>query len=192
MTNPQKINYSMGGVYKITNLKTNEIYIGSTVSLMRRRNSHFLRLKSNSHYNKHLQSSYSKYGEEFFEFSVILVCEPFELLRYEQFFIDSKRPEFNKRIIAESNRGRKLSNRHKNAISLGNKGKQKPKDFGEKIRKAKLGSKWTESQRENFKNSRIGMKLNYPKNRKPFSDEYKKQQSIRIKNWWAERKKNGI
>ena len=82
---------SKKGVYKITNLINNKFYIGSTIdSFKTRLKAHFNKLRVNKHSNKHLQSSFNKYGEENFEVSLIYFGESLEDIRNkEQELIDS-------------------------------------------------------------------------------------------------------
>lgn len=62
-----------GGIYKIINLKNGKVYIGSTQNFKQRAYDHNKHLKNNTHYNKHLQASFNKYGEDVFVFEVIEV-----------------------------------------------------------------------------------------------------------------------
>ncbi len=78
-----------GGIYAIFNLKTVQVYIGSTMFMKRRKRDHFWSLREKRHVNKKLQHSFDKYGEEFFEFKVLELCDsPSELLYLEQRYID--------------------------------------------------------------------------------------------------------
>ena len=43
------------GIYKIVNLQTGKYYVGSTKDFKRRKQTHFSRLKNNTHTNKHLK-----------------------------------------------------------------------------------------------------------------------------------------
>lgn len=63
-----KINYS---VYKIKNKITNQCYIGVDSYYPKRIRQHQSRLRNNKHRNKHLQSSYNKYGIENFTFELL-------------------------------------------------------------------------------------------------------------------------
>lgn len=83
------------GIYQIRNLITNDIYIGGSKRLKIREGQHFSALKNNKHENRNLQSVYNKHGLENFVFEILLYCEPFELTRYEQWFVDNRHPEYN-------------------------------------------------------------------------------------------------
>lgn len=78
----------MTGIYKITNLITNKVYIGSAKNIDIRIKAHISKLKGNFHINKHLQSSYNKYGEENFKFEIIREVSNNILRRAEQFYIN--------------------------------------------------------------------------------------------------------
>lgn len=62
------------GIYKITNLINNKVYIGQSRDLKTRIYKHNYYLKNNQHINKHLQNSYNKYGIESFKFEIIEYC----------------------------------------------------------------------------------------------------------------------
>lgn len=62
------------GVYLITNLENNKIYVGSTINSFKERwMAHIQKLRSNKHSNQYLQSSFNKYGENKFKFSILEV-----------------------------------------------------------------------------------------------------------------------
>lgn len=58
----------VGYIYQIENLITHESYIGQTVDINRRKNTHFNNLRKNKHDNPKLQNSWNKYGEQEFHF----------------------------------------------------------------------------------------------------------------------------
>lgn len=58
-------------IYILKNLKNNKVYIGSTNNINRRFYNHLKDLRTNKHYNKHLQHSWNKYGEENFIFETL-------------------------------------------------------------------------------------------------------------------------
>jgi group I intron endonuclease len=61
------------GVYKLTNLINNRIYIGSAKEFKERWKQHHYALKKNKHSNKFLQADYNKCGEDAFKFEVLEV-----------------------------------------------------------------------------------------------------------------------
>jgi len=113
------------GVYEIINTINGNRYIGSSVRITSRLSAHKCRLRQNKSHNKHLQSAYSKYGEESFMFRPLLYCDPKNVLMYEQMCLDGMQSNYNKTKSAESPfTGCKLSEEQKKQIglrSLGNK-----------------------------------------------------------------------
>lgn len=79
----------MIGIYKITNLKTEKIYVGSSINIEQRWNKHKALLRHNKHENIKLQNSWNKHGEDNFEFSVIEECVENELIQKEQYYLDT-------------------------------------------------------------------------------------------------------
>lgn len=79
------------GVYQIRNLVNNKVYIGSTVtSFIYRWRQHHSKLKMGKHKNAHLQSSYTKYGDSSFEYTILYVGTSLEDIRIkEQEFINA-------------------------------------------------------------------------------------------------------
>lgn len=59
------------GVYKITNMLNDKVYVGSSVNMKRRQYIHFWLLRRGRHDNIHLQRAYNKDGENNFNFEVI-------------------------------------------------------------------------------------------------------------------------
>lgn len=83
----QKRSY-LSGVYKIENIHTNEVYIGSTSNMTKRWGIHLNRLRRNEHHSQKLQQAFNEYGVEAFTFSVIEVCSKKESLKREKFYIE--------------------------------------------------------------------------------------------------------
>ena len=76
-------------IYKIKNLITNKIYIGSSCNgLTRRKRVHISNLSNNKHHSNKLQHSYNKYGIENFIFEIIEYCTKYEIIDREQYWID--------------------------------------------------------------------------------------------------------
>jgi len=93
------------GIYKITNTATGSCYIGSAVDIRARWRSHKSALNTHRKAPPKLQRAWDKYGERVFEFTVLLLCAPENLLVYEQACIDAFSPRYNTRKTAESNLG---------------------------------------------------------------------------------------
>lgn len=61
----------MKGIYKITNLINQKVYIGQSDRLNDREREHFYRLNRNEHHNEHLQRAFNKYGKDNFIFECV-------------------------------------------------------------------------------------------------------------------------
>lgn len=138
------------GIYMIQNKLNNKMYIGQAVDIEDRWKHHVWGLGGDYHDNTHLQRSWNKYGEENFEFTVLLECEESDLNMYEEYYIfelmtydprvgynkkyggNSGRPtEEIKRKMSDSNKGEKHymygkhhSEVHKRKISESLKGEK--------------------------------------------------------------------
>lgn len=75
----------MTGIYRLVSPE-GHVYFGQAICLEKRRKGHFKSLTKGTHYNKHVQAVYNKYG---LVFEPILVCDPDELDIYEQCLLDS-------------------------------------------------------------------------------------------------------
>lgn len=133
------------GVYKILNKVNNKLYIGSSTFAQSRLRLHKSHLRKNKHVNKHLQSSFNKYGIENFQFEIIEICSELNLIEREQYWIDllntcNKDKGYNKRKKAESNFGLKRSVETRKKISEAKKGKRYlPDEHYQKLADQKRG-----------------------------------------------------
>lgn len=119
------------GIYRITNITNNKIYIGSAVNINKRWRDHKWYLKENKHHNSHLQSSYNKYGLENFEFIVELECNIIDLLIEERKLIkkyNSNNNQFGYNVNDPEHifLGRNHSEETKKKLSLQKIGKKNP------------------------------------------------------------------
>jgi group I intron endonuclease len=87
------------GIYCIVNTINQKKYIGSSKNLHNRLMSHRAYLRTNNHFNKKLQNSWNKYGENNFQYFIMEFCEENVLLEREQYYINKVKPWFN--IIVE-------------------------------------------------------------------------------------------
>lgn len=102
------------GIYVILNTINNKKYVGSTIHFNNRWSRHKYRLNKKCHSNQHLQNAWHKYGSGSFKFEILeYVINTDSLVKTEQYWIDKLRPEYNKRIIAENNKGYKMTDEQK-------------------------------------------------------------------------------
>ena len=145
MENKVKGEEKIIGVYKILNKVNNKLYVGSSTFVQSRLRLHKSHLRKNKHVNKHLQSSFNKYGIENFQFLLIEECEESNLIEREQYWIDlldtcNKDKGYNKRSKAESNFGLKRSLETRKRISEAKKGKKfLPDEHYQKLADQKRG-----------------------------------------------------
>ena len=76
------------GIYCITNKINDKKYIGLSRDIRRRWNEHKSDLRNNNHANIYLQREWNIYKEDSFEFSIIELCEPYEICDREKYYID--------------------------------------------------------------------------------------------------------
>lgn len=149
------------GVYKITCLSNDKIYIGSSKHILGRIEAHKIHLRKNKHRNPHLQNAWDKYGEENFTFEILEECDIENLLEREQYWMDytlcyNRENGFNNCIKSDSPLGYRHTEEDKLRMSIIKKeqiknGIAKPpvntnykphsEESKEKIRKSKLGDK---------------------------------------------------
>lgn len=127
------------GIYIITNNQNGNQYIGSSNNLYGRESYHKTALVRNYHHNQHLQRAYNKYGEDIFEFRIIIYCDPANLILFEQRFMDFYKPKYNMNPKAESCAGRVLSEEHKRKIGDAHKGMIASKETKRKLSLARRG-----------------------------------------------------
>lgn len=103
--------YNSSGVYKIVNTQNGKFYIGSAQCFRTRFNSHVSKFNTGLHHNKHLYSSYNKYGTDSFEFHILELCEKTDLYSREQYYLDLLKPEYNSQEKAGIWRGNNSTSR---------------------------------------------------------------------------------
>lgn len=75
------------GIYKITNLKNNKVYIGQSIEIERRWDKHRCYYKNEKNHRYKLYRAMSKYGLENFTFEIIEECLVDELNEREKYWI---------------------------------------------------------------------------------------------------------
>lgn len=79
----------MQGIYKITNISNDKVYIGQAVNIKARFSKHKWALRNNKHHSIHLQRAWNLYGEDAFKFEIIEeVTEANQLVILEQKYLD--------------------------------------------------------------------------------------------------------
>ena len=76
------------GVYSITNIVNGKMYIGSSKHVFQRYREHKKDLNNGTHAGAELQNDWNKYGEDKFEFNLLLETSYADSLKYEREFIE--------------------------------------------------------------------------------------------------------
>jgi len=167
-------------IYQIKNNINGKIYIGSTVNFDQRKKGHLSLLKNCNHPNSHLQSSFSKYGEDSFSFSIVKVVDIISLREEEDFYIE-KNKSYDRKIgynIEKQSNHKRHSVETKRKISESLMGHKVSKESRDKMRQAKIGTnfhmghKHTEETKEKIRKKILGTKKG------PRSEEVKKKISL--------------
>lgn len=151
----------MIGIYKITNLVNNKVYIGQAIDIDKRWYEHINDLKNNKHINKHLQRAWNKYREENFKFEVIEDCVEDKLTEREQYWIDyyegiNSKNNYNFRNAGNRGKFSEISIQKRTKTRRGFKHSIETK---QKMSKSHIGIKHTEETRKKLSNYHKGKKL---------------------------------
>lgn len=157
------------GIYKIQSIvKPDRCYIGSAINISDRWSKHLSQLRKNEHHSIQLQRHFNKYGESDLMFSILLGCEKNDLLKTEQYFLDSCPSYFNTCKVAGSSLGVKYSKERNEKISKGKKGSHRSQEACKKTS-------------DSLKKTWELRKLNGPIKLKNHSEEANKKKSERMK-----------
>lgn len=63
------------GIYTITNIINNKIYVGKSKNIKYRFTEHLKCLENNKHHNIYLQNAFNKYGKEAFKLEILEECD---------------------------------------------------------------------------------------------------------------------
>ena len=173
------------GIYCIGNLVNNKKYIGKSIDVLKRIQSHKSSMKLKKRENKHLLCAVEKYGLNNFNFYVIETCDLNELTIKEKYWIkyyNTTNPEYGynfteggegisnpneeaRKNLSNSHKGKKASSETKTKMSLSGKGKSH-KDYNriikeetkEKISKSSKGKKQSQETKNKISQKNIGSK----------------------------------
>lgn len=121
----------MVGIYKITNLLTQDCYVGKSKHVEKRWKEHFCKGYGAIH-SKSFQEDIDKYGASGFSFELIEECGVPELHERERFWIGKLNPSYNTVRL-----GHPVSSETRKKISESLTGRKQPRELVEK-RKAAL------------------------------------------------------
>lgn len=139
LSNLNKINKNISGIYAIINILNNHKYVGSSIHIKNRLYQHRALLRSNKHHSIHLQNAYNKYGEDKFIWVILEVCEPIKstLLYLEQKYLDLK-PEYNIAQLASCPAQLHQSQETKDKRAAKLRGRKRSKEFCEHLSKVRM------------------------------------------------------
>jgi len=188
------------GIYKITNTKTGNCYVGQSVNIKQRLNNHFHSLSKGLHGNKHLQHSYNLYGADSFKTEVLEECSVDDLNEREQYWIDYfgeklynmcrvvgstrglSHSEETKRKISKAITGQKRSEETKRKMSEAKKGEKRSEETKRRMSESKKGEKKSEETKRRMSEARKGKKI------APKTEETKRKMSQSRKAYWAKKR----
>lgn len=127
----------ISGIYAILS-PSGELYIGSSQNIYKRWGQHQYHLIRKTHHNRYLQAAWEKY-KGLFEFYILLICAPKDLILYEQQFLDFYTPKYN---IS------KYANRNFNALGVKRSEETKQKISQALLGKTKKGHAPTEAAKQ--------------------------------------------
>jgi group I intron endonuclease len=166
------------GIYTITCLVNEKIYLGFAKNFTIREDKHFRMLKNDKHTNEHLQNAYNLYGKENFKFEILEYYpnEGFILPSMEHYWAGllnvhnryfgynikpthpygkNKQSTETRMKISKANKGKTSPKKGKPLeeqqilqMSLSRKGKKKSKETKEKMSEVAKNRKWTEETKE--------------------------------------------
>lgn len=167
-------NFRLPAIYKITNHKTNKVYIGSTTNIITRQYDHFRLLNKNKHPNKHLQRSWNKYGPTIFSLLPLENTKKEDMLIREQYWIDfynslkngfnKIRPMLTKGTLEYDERSKRRKRYRENNLE---KCKQAVKKSKQKFKET-----YPEQFKENNKKYSIKFRENNPQKAKEINKKY--------------------
>lgn len=99
-----KENQNKSGIYWLTNLKTGDIYIGSSSNLFNRFRNYF-NVSYLSRNNYIISRALIKYGYINFSLDILEYCDISILLEREQYYLDLLQPRYNILKLAGSSKG---------------------------------------------------------------------------------------
>lgn len=155
------MNLNRSGIYEIVNTRNGKRYVGSAKCLRVRFGKHRRSLSVGKHHSGYLQRAWDKYGVAAFEFHVLMICAPDDLLDYEQRAINGLDPAYNICRTAGSQLGRVPSAEARARMSIAHLDRKFSPEHCAKIAASKLGKRRpmpSLTARENMAKAQFGRK----------------------------------
>ena len=159
----------MIGIYKITNIKSNKVYIGQSINIKSRKTHHFSDLRGNRHPNRFLQHSWNKYGEMNFKFKILEYCSKQQLDEKEVYWINyykSNNQKYGYNLESGGHKNKQHNERSKKLMSIKSKNAIRTSEWRYKIGKAHKGKVLSKSTKEKIRQYNLGKKYSTETNLK--------------------------
>lgn len=145
------------GIYTITNLLDNKIYVGYATNFRKRKGDHISNLRKNKHKNIHLQRAFNRDGESNFKIELLEEYNIDILPSMEHYWcniLQTHNPEKGYNILPTSEFGLITHSKEtRNKISNKLKNKKKSKEHIQNISDSKKGFITTNEIKEKLRNS---------------------------------------
>ena len=125
MAGDTRMKDKISGIYYIKNLINNKLYIGQSIDVYTRLSRHKTDLRG-SRDSKHLQRAYDKYGEDNFEFKLLMECSEDDLDFWEKHYIeqlDTQNENCGYNLDGGGSKSRLMSDKTKSLMSIARKGR---------------------------------------------------------------------
>ena len=139
------------GIYMIRCKINNKVYIGRSKNIKDRWKQHKRELRNNKHYNKNIQKDWNKYGQDCFEFNIIVECEEYKLNELERKYINEYKScdfGYNMTLGKDENGAEIYTEETKKKMSEAKKGKTRSEETKKKISETKMGYNHTEETKK--------------------------------------------
>ena len=139
------------GIYMIKCKINNKVYIGQSKNIKKRFNYHRSALNRNNHDNDLLQNDWNKYGQDYFEFNIIVECEEHKLNELEREYINEYKScdfGYNMTFGKDENGAEIYTEEAKKKMSEAKKGKHHTEETRKKISESKMGYNHTEETKK--------------------------------------------
>lgn len=137
------------GIYGIRNIGSQKMYVGSAVNIERRLGKHASMLARGIHPSLRLTGAYRRAGGwGAFETLVLEECAPEKLLEREQHWIDTLKPSYNARLVANNNLGLKWTDEQRVSVTASMRETSNTPEARERLRQT-VAASWADPvQRE--------------------------------------------